>query len=125
VVSEDDAAELFDARGEAAAVLEAMAEMTGVQQVVLTRGADGAAWMDGGAAGAVAPIDTQVLDPIGAGDAFSAGVIAGLLEGDLPGGVRRGAAMGAVEVGLYGDMLTVDPEEIDAVLDGAGRDVAR
>ncbi|MFC4076774.1 carbohydrate kinase [Salinithrix halophila] len=51
----------------------------GVRRVVITMGPEGAVYLEGqGKAGRVPPVEAQVRDVTGAGDAFAAGVIAGL-----------------------------------------------
>ena len=53
---------------------------------------------------AVPPFMVTEVDPVGAGDAFCAGVISGLLdELDFADAVRRGAALGAFCVSCQGD----------------------
>jgi 2-dehydro-3-deoxygluconokinase len=125
IVTEEDARDLFGVAGDPETILEGMAAVAETDRVVLTRGADGAAWKDGAATGRAAAHEAVVVDPIGAGDAFAAGVIIGLLDGDLERGVEMGAAMGAIEVGLFGDMFTVDPSEVADLLDGPDRDISR
>ena len=46
----------------------------------------------------------RVIDPVGAGDAFDAGFLAGLLrEYDLEAALKLGARLGATAVGALGD----------------------
>lgn len=46
----------------------------------------------------------KVVDTVGAGDGFAAGVLSGLIEGlDLPQAVSRGCAIGAIQVTSRGD----------------------
>ncbi len=52
----------------------------GVQIAVITLGAQGVAYADGSGGGFIRAVHTQVVDPTGAGDAFSAAVIFGLLN---------------------------------------------
>ncbi|WP_010529989.1 sugar kinase [Lentibacillus jeotgali] len=48
---------------------------------------------------------TEVVDPVGAGDGFSAGVLSGLLDGlNLEDSVQRGNAIGAMAVLAAGDI---------------------
>ena len=66
----------------------------GMTSVVLKDGARGAVVHDGGGSTRIAAYPVgSVVDPVGAGDAFAAGVISGLLH-DWP--VRYGAEVGAV-----------------------------
>jgi 2-dehydro-3-deoxygluconokinase len=53
----------------------------GCRIVVTKRGADGATAVDAGGEYSVASHATRVVDTVGAGDAFAAGFIAGVLEG--------------------------------------------
>lgn len=77
----------------------------GAKLVVVKLGPDGA-YFDGEAGtGWVAghPV-AQVVDTVGAGDGFAAGVISGLLEGlDVPTAIARGAWIGARTVQVLGD----------------------
>ena len=52
----------------------------GVQIAVVTLGEQGVAYADGSGGGFIRALHTQVVDPTGAGDAFSAAVIFGLLN---------------------------------------------
>src|SRR5690606_7054097 len=62
----------------------------------------------------------QIVDPIGAGDGFAAGVISGILRGDsLPKALRRGNAVVAIVVGAHGDVEGLPTEQaIEQVLRG-------
>ena len=68
----------------------------------------------------------QVVDPVGAGDAFCAGFIAGRLDGvDLPTALRMGNACGALAVAASGDQSGLpDREELARLLAG-GPDTLR
>jgi len=51
------------------------------------------------------PVVRPAADPVGAGDAFNAGLIAGLLEGQsLPDAIARAHLCGAAAVGVIGDV---------------------
>ncbi|GAB3569585.1 sugar kinase [Arthrobacter alkaliphilus] len=76
----------------------------GVREVVVKRGADGAcAYTAAGCLEAQALPVTSV-DTVGAGDAFTAGYLSAVLDGDdLAGRLRRGVITGAVAVSTVGD----------------------
>lgn len=79
----------------------------GVQCVAIKLGAEGAYLRDAqGAEGVVAPCPVaQVVDTVGAGDAFAVGVVSALLEGhDLHRAVARGNWCGSRAVQSRGDM---------------------
>lgn len=74
------------------------------------------------------PVD-RIVDPVGAGDGFAAGVISGLLrEEPLEQAVRRANAIGAMVVGVSGDiegLPTFEAVERFMKPAGANRDVKR
>lgn len=88
-----------------AAIADAFHER-GVEQVVVTQGGNGAYASDDDTAAEIppAPVET-VVDTVGAGDGFVAGLLAGLLDGDsLEAAARQGAAVGAFAVTVDGDV---------------------
>jgi fructokinase len=90
-LSDEDLAALFPALAEEAA-LAALRETTSARLIVLTRGSDGiSAWLDGERIDMPAEAIPQLADTVGAGDTFSAALLAGLAEiGALsPGGLAR------------------------------------
>ncbi|MGC9420917.1 MAG: ribokinase, partial [Rhodovulum sp.] len=72
----------------------------GCRNVVLTTGADGCVWTDSaGTARAVPGFRVEVVDTVGAGDAFSAAFAVALGEGmDMPDALRFANAAGALSV---------------------------
>jgi 2-dehydro-3-deoxygluconokinase len=102
--------------------------MLGPTTVVAKLGAEGALGLQSGgraihAAAFEVPI---VVDPVGAGDAFCAGFIAGRLEGtDLATALRMGNACGALAVAASGDQAGLPARaELDRFLAG-GPDTLR
>jgi 2-dehydro-3-deoxygluconokinase len=76
----------------------------GPSQVILKAGDKGAWYADGEKRGFCPCFPVTEIDPVGAGDAFCAGLISGLLDGcSLPEAVTRGAALGAFCVSTFGD----------------------
>lgn len=72
----------------------------GVKAVIVKTGADGAEGFtqDGSFHVAAFPVK-HIVDTVGAGDGFAAGVISALMEGEtLPEAVRRGSAIGAIQI---------------------------
>lgn len=68
---------------------------------------------------------TDIVDRIGAGDAFAAGVLHGLLSGkDLDTAANYGLALACLKHSLPGDASLFEQSDIDAFLAG-GRDVRR
>jgi 2-dehydro-3-deoxygluconokinase len=80
-----------------------------MRAVVVKAGSQGAEVYERGRSWPVAPFPVAtVVDPVGAGDAFAAGVVTGLLRGwPLLDGVRLGAVLGAKAVTTSGDWEAV------------------
>jgi 2-dehydro-3-deoxygluconokinase len=84
-------------------MLDALRDL-GPSQVVLKAGDQGAWYADGETRGFCPCFPIAEIDPVGAGDAFCAGIISGLLDGcALSDAVIRGAALGAFCVSTFGD----------------------
>jgi len=103
--------------------LVAAVAATGPRTVVVKLGRDGALGRDGETSMAEPGIAvTDVVDPVGAGDAFCAGFIAGRLDGvDLTTALLMGNACGALAVAASGDQSGLpDRVELARLLAGAG-----
>ena len=73
-----------------------------LQAVLVTRGADGAEWHDAsGRVAEVAGVPVELVDTVGAGDAFGAAVVVGLLAGGDPARILREANEYAARVCQY------------------------
>jgi 2-dehydro-3-deoxygluconokinase len=89
--------------GEGESILDALVSL-GPPQVVLKAGDKGAWYADGAERGFCPCHPVPEIDPVGAGDAFCAGLLSGLLDGQrLRDAVARGAALGAFCVSTFGD----------------------
>jgi 2-dehydro-3-deoxygluconokinase len=100
-------------------IAEALLQL-GPKLVAIKAGDQGAYFADGASCGLIPPFPVRQIDPIGAGDAFCAGVISGLLNG-LPfqKAVERGCATGAICVTAYGDCAGLpDRTELEDFLAG-------
>jgi 2-dehydro-3-deoxygluconokinase len=70
--------------------------------------------------------DLHVLDRVGAGDAFAAGLVHGLLEErGAQYAVECGAALGALALTTPGDAAMASAAEVEALMRGARREMAR
>ncbi len=87
----------------------------GIGAVVVTMGGEGAVACDDAGDRAAAPYPLgQIVDRVGAGDAFNAGVIMGYLQNDLALGLEYGVAMAALKHTMPGDLLLSPRAEIEA-----------
>jgi 2-dehydro-3-deoxygluconokinase len=76
----------------------------GVRDVVVKRGAAGACVHTPDGRWETPAVPVTSIDTVGAGDAFTAGYLSALLDGeDVPGRLRRGALTGAFAVSTAGD----------------------
>jgi 2-dehydro-3-deoxygluconokinase len=110
------------ADGEATAA--ALRERFGARAVVVTMGGDGALCHDGGVR-RVACFPVREVDRVGAGDAFDAGLIYGVLQGDPDLGLTYGMAMAALKHTIPGDEFVATREEVEAVIAGGSTEIRR
>lgn len=76
----------------------------GVREVVVKRGAEGAGAYTADGRWDVPAVPVTSIDTVGAGDAFTAGYLSALLDGeDVAGRLQRGALAGAFAVSTAGD----------------------
>jgi 2-dehydro-3-deoxygluconokinase len=64
--------------------------------------------------------EVEIVDRLGAGDSFAAGLIHGLLEGDVQKAVDFGVAASALKHSIPGDFAWVTRDEVEAMLKGSG-----
>lgn len=69
--------------------------------------------------------EVEIVDRLGAGDSFAAGLIHGLLDGDLQKGLDWGVAASALKHTIPGDFNWVTREEVEGMLKGSGLRISR
>jgi len=69
--------------------------------------------------------EVEIVDRLGAGDSFAAGLIHGLLDGDLQKGLDYGVAVSAIKHSIPGDFAWVTRDEVEAILKGGGLRISR
>jgi 2-dehydro-3-deoxygluconokinase len=69
--------------------------------------------------------EVEIVDRLGAGDSFAAGLIHGLLDGDLQKGLDYGVAASALKHTMPGDFAWITREEVEALLQGSGLRISR
>ncbi len=134
IASEADAEYLFGITGEDfIEVAEGLVERFGVKIVAGTRREAPLVWRNRFAAVGYSQGQTyesgwyevEIVDRLGAGDAMAAGLIHGLLDGDLKKGLDYGAAMGALKHTIPGDLPWLTKAEIDAAVQGQSLRIRR
>ncbi|MCW2950998.1 MAG: 2-keto-3-deoxygluconate kinase [Conexibacter sp.] len=129
VCARADAERVFDLQGSDSEIVRALRDRwcPRAEVVVLTLGERGCVAIDGdGQVLSQAAIPTSVVDPFGAGDAFVAGLLWGLIGGvDLAGALARGTAVAALKCTLRGDQARVDVGEVESLLRDGGVELMR
>jgi 2-dehydro-3-deoxygluconokinase len=69
--------------------------------------------------------EVEIVDRLGAGDSFAAGLIHGLLDGDLQKGLDFGVAASAIKHSIPGDFAWITRDEVEALLKGSGMRISR
>lgn len=107
-------------------LLRTVREAAGVRHLVITRGELGADVVTEDGNRRVPPCNTRLVDPTGAGDAFSGGFLAGLVEtGDPVEAAVRGAASASLVVETRGALAAVEAAQRRTVEDRANKLRAR
>jgi 2-dehydro-3-deoxygluconokinase len=75
-------------------------------------------------------VPVEIIDPVGAGDAFAAGFLNVWLDDrqDVSGALRSATALAALAMTIPGDLAIVTPDDLAATLalvDGSGDDIVR
>jgi len=107
-------------------VADALARLAPQATISLQQGDEGSTVLEGGRVFRPRRRPTvQVVDPIGAGDAYAAGFLWAVLHGrDLQDAVDAGTAVAALKCSTWGDIALVSAQDVGDVLAG-GPDVRR
>ena len=113
-----DAQRALEMGGDAEDIAKNLAKTTGAKWVVVSdAGRDIIGWENGKILRQPAR-KASALDRVGAGDALTAGVLDGLLDGDFASGLARGAVLAAAAMGQRGDIVSVSRDELNSALQG-------
>jgi len=126
IMTKEDAAKLFHLQGEPPQVVRRIKRHFHCPIAVLTAGGAGCWAGDGKILYEEPGYPLQeVVDRLGAGDAFSAGFLYGFLHKDLLLGLRYGVAASAMKLGMRGDHFWSGRAEVEQVIKSRGGDVRR
>jgi 2-dehydro-3-deoxygluconokinase len=119
-IGAEEARTVFGLDGAAEAVLEGLTRLAPKATIALMQGAEGCTVLDGGRL--LRPRyrhEVQVVDPIGAGDAYVGGFLWAILQGrGLPDAIDAGQAVAALKCSIWGDIALVSPRDVDDLLAG-------
>ena len=122
VSTSDDAALIFGLDGAPEATIDAFHARFGNEIVVLTLAEGGAVgWSAETGFLYTKPYVVEPVDRLGAGDAFDAGLLYGLLREDLPTGLSYGTALSALSFSERGDVTWATLEEVKGMARPVGR----
>lgn len=132
----DDVDLLFAPRRDTESILEIdaaapemardLARTYDIETVVVTMGSEGALALRSGERFDQPVYPASNRRPIGTGDAFVGGFLASWLETkDVDTALSWGAATAALKRSIPGDVATVTPAEVRAVIDGSNPDISR
>lgn len=126
ICTKDDAATLFKLTLDAETVARQMQASLSIPSVVITHGDRAvAATPQGGFSQVGFSVAEVEVDRLGAGDAFAAGLLFGILQGNWELGLRYGLAMAALKYSIPGDWFIGSKAEIEAVLQAQQKGVVR
>jgi len=127
IASAGEAEAIFGLAGNPADVAAKVREELGVERVVISSrvdtGQDTQARRSACANGDVLQVDSpefRTVDPLGGGDAFSAGFLSGLLADGPRRGLELGGAIAALKQSIPGDFAIVDADEVECLVNGGG-----
>ncbi len=124
ICTKDDAATLFNLSADAETVARQLQTSLRIPHVVITHGDRAVAVTPQGTFSQVGYALAEV-DRLGAGDAFAAGLLYGVLNGDWDLGLRYGLAMAAIKHTIPGDWFIGTKEEVEAILQAQPHRVVR
>jgi len=121
VATEQDMRMLHGDGGDKQEMLAAMAERYALDAAVLTLGQEGSIAYERGWFCASPGYDVHTVNRLGAGDAFVAGLLFGVMHAGLQAGLDYGGAMAALKMTIPQNIPIVNREDVERLL--AGRDV--
>jgi 2-dehydro-3-deoxygluconokinase len=120
-----DANMLLEQKVERKALAKRLFELYTPDAVVLTCGADGALAYDGDRLYRSRGYRVQVVNRLGAGDAFDAGLLYGILTSDLQAGLDYGSAMAALKMTIPQNTPLIERADVVRLLAGRDLDLVR
>jgi 2-dehydro-3-deoxygluconokinase len=126
-VGADDAETVFELSGASSAVLHGLRGLAPAATIALTLGEAGCAALDGATVWAPRRRYTvNVVDRVGAGDAFAAGFLWAMLTGRGPQvAVDAGTALAALKCTIWGDIALASRAELDELMASDSTEIRR
>jgi 2-dehydro-3-deoxygluconokinase len=134
ITTEEDVERVFDIRGkDYEDIAVQVAKRFSLQAVAITLRDNPLVWRNSWTGIAYAKgtlfrtrtYDVEIVDRLGAGDSFAAGLIHGLLDGDLQKGLDYAVAASALKHSIPGDFDWITRAEVEALLKTPGLRISR
>jgi 2-dehydro-3-deoxygluconokinase len=117
IVSKRDLGPIFGITGAAAEAAKELHHLFGAPRIAITTGDQGAVGFEDGKTVLTPGYPVEMVDRIGAGDSFAAGLISGLLEGNFERGLQYGVAMSALQLTTQGDLFRLSRKDVLQLLE--------
>ncbi|MEZ4605634.1 MAG: sugar kinase [Deinococcales bacterium] len=117
ICGEGDAETVFGLKGHALDILAGLQELSKAEHIILTQSSRGSSTLIKGNLVQAEAMPAEVIDRLGAGDAFAAGVIDGYLDGDIVAGMQQGSCLSAIALSQHGDMVITSRSELNSILE--------
>jgi 2-dehydro-3-deoxygluconokinase len=125
IATAGDAAMLADQECERETLAQSLFKLYTLDAVVITCGADGGIAYDGETLYRSRGYQVQVVNRLGAGDAFDAGLLYGYLTSGLQAGLDYGSAMAALKITVPQNTPLIEREDVERLLSGADQEIVR
>jgi 2-dehydro-3-deoxygluconokinase len=125
IATEADAAMLLGQECEQKDLLENLFRRYALDAAVATCGADGSMAYDGHRTYRSHGWNVHIVNRLGAGDAFDAGLLYGYLTSGLQAGLDYGSAMAALKMTVPQNTPLIEREDVERLLSGKGLTVVR
>jgi 2-dehydro-3-deoxygluconokinase len=134
ITTEEDTERVFGIKGkDYAEVATLTAKRFGMRVVAITLRENPLVWKNswtaiayhGGAIVRTRTYEVEIVDRLGAGDCFAAGLIHGLLDDDVQKGLDYGVAASAIKHSIAGDFAWITREEVEALLKSPALRISR
>lgn len=134
ITTEEDVDKVFGIKGtDYEAVARQLTEVFPLQVVAITLRENPLVWRNswtaiayrGGQVLRTRSYEVEIVDRLGAGDSFAAGLIHGLLDDDLQKGLDWGVAASAIKHSIPGDFAWITRDEVESLLKGGGLRISR
>jgi 2-dehydro-3-deoxygluconokinase len=125
-IGKAEAETVFGLHGAPEAVLDGLSRHNPKETIALLQGSDGSTVLDGGCfwRPTIRHV-VEMVDPIGAGDAYAAGFLWATLSGRPPqDAVNAAATVAALKCSMWGDFALINPSDVEDAL-GGGADIRR